>query len=138
VTRFYIRNEDILPYIIDYRATGKISNELGSILLKIAENLASKGSFHGYTWREDMVMDSVFTCIRYLHNFDPIRYEKPNPFAYFTSIIKNSFLNYIRKQKKHSEIKDWCYNHHQMLNETCEVDGYSERAIDYSVMKEGQ
>jgi len=138
MSKFYIRNEDILPHIFEYRATGRISNQLGGILLQIAQNLASKGSFHGYTWRDDMVSDAVLTCVRYLHNFDPIRYESPNPFAYFTSIMRNAFLNYIRKQKKHSEIKDWCYNNHHLLNEECEMEGFSERAIDYTIMKEGQ
>jgi DNA-directed RNA polymerase specialized sigma24 family protein len=108
--KHYIRNDEILPHIYDYRETGLISNDLGKILLTIAENYACKGSFHGYTWKEDMVSEAVLTCIRYIHNFDPMRQKRPNPFAYFTMIIHRSFLTYIRKQKKHSQIKNELYD----------------------------
>jgi DNA-directed RNA polymerase specialized sigma24 family protein len=132
--RDYIKNEDIMPLIFEYRATGEVSNDLGDALLTIARNYANKGNFHGYTWKEDMVSEAVLTCIKYMHNFDPMRYSKPNPFAYFTSIIRNAFLNYIRKQKKHSEIKDWCYNHYEMMSENTN-DHYANKGIDYTVLK---
>lgn len=109
-TNYYIKNEEILPYIYQYRETGKIPEELGKILLTIAENYTNKGSFRSYTWRDDMVSEAVLTCIKYIHNFDPIRQKKPNPFAYFTMIIHRSFLTYIKKQKKHSKIKNELYN----------------------------
>ena len=134
IAREYIKNEDIMPLIFEYRATGQISDDLGDALLIIARNYANKGNFHGYTWKEDMVSEAVLTCIKYMHNFDPMRYSKPNPFAYFTSIIRNAFLNYIRKQKKHSEIKDWCYNHYEMMSENTN-DHYANKGIDYTVLK---
>lgn len=133
-TKDYITNADMMPLIFDYRATGKVSEDLGAALLKIATNYANKGNFHGYTWKEDMVSEAVLTCIKYMHNFDPMRFSKPNPFAYFTSIIRNAFLNYIRKQKKHSEIKDWCYNHYEMMNENSD-DHFIPKGIDYTVLK---
>lgn len=110
-------------------------DELGEMLQLIADNFAKKGNFHGYTWIDDMKAEAVFTILRYIHNFDPIRYEKPNPFAYFTSITKNAFLNYIRKQKKHSKIKDVCYNRGHLITET-EGDFFKTKAIDYTVIKE--
>lgn len=135
-SKHYIRNEDLIPYIYLYRETGVVSEELGGMLLKIADNFANKGSFHGYTWIEDMKQEAMFTCIRYMHNFDPMRYKRPNPFAYFTSIIKNSFLNYIRKQKKHSQIKDHCYNHYHLFNETSDDVFFEDtKGIDYTILK---
>jgi len=133
----YVKNEDLMPHIFYYRETGKVTEEFGEMLLKIAENYANKGNFHGYTWKQDMVMEAVYTCIRYMHNFDPIKKAKPNPFAYFTSIIRNAFLNYIAKQKKHSKIKDHCYNYHHLMNdEECEDDYFRTKGIDYTVLKE--
>lgn len=109
-TKYYVKNEEILPHIYEYRETGVVSEDFGRILLTIAENYASKGSFHGYTWKQDMISEAVFTCLKYMHNFDPIKQKKPNPFAYFTMIIHRSFLTYIRKQKKHSKIKNELYD----------------------------
>jgi DNA-directed RNA polymerase specialized sigma24 family protein len=131
----YVTNSQLMPYIFKYRETGTVPEELGAMLLKIAENYSNKGSFHGYTWKDDMVADAVFTCIRYIHNFDPIRYEDPNPFAYFTSIVRNAFLNYIRKQKKHSKIKDVCYNNCHLIEK--DKDFFETKGIDYTKLKDG-
>lgn len=133
----YITNEDLLPEIYKYRRTGKVSEELGGMLLLIAENVANKGNFHGYTWKQDMVSEALLTVIRYIHNFDPIRYEKPNPFAYLTTIISRAFLTYIAKQKKHSHIKDVCYNNCDLLevDEKDELCLGNQKGIDYTKLK---
>jgi len=104
----YINNENLLAEIKIYSETEVQTEELGRMLLLLAKRYSSRGSFAGYSWKEDMVCEAVLTCLRYMHNFD-VNIEKPNPFAYFSRIIHNSFLNYISKQKKHSQIKDICY-----------------------------
>lgn len=144
--KFYVRNKDLLPHIYSYRrtiefdddgdyieGTGFISEDFGSMLLQIAKNYIRKGKFCNYTkeWKDDMIADAVFTCIRYLHNFDPLKQKRPNPFAYFTTIIHRSFLNYIKKQKKHSAIKDICYNNCDVLD----GEGYIAKGIDYQLLK---
>ena len=132
----YVTNKDLLPYIFKYRETGVVSEELGGMILKIAQNFANKGSFHNYTWKEDMIAEAVYTCLRYIHNFDPIRFEKPNPFAYFTSVTKNAFLNYIHRQKNHSKIKDYCYNTYHLfdIKNDDELLGDT-KGIDYTILK---
>jgi DNA-directed RNA polymerase specialized sigma24 family protein len=129
---YYVKNSDLLPHIHEYRETGIVSEELGGYLYKIAFNYANKGSFYGYTWKEDMVSEAVLTCIKYMYNFNPMAQKRPNPFAYFTTIIHNAFLNYIRKQKKHSKIKDICWKNCYLLDKE-EI--YQTKAIDYRVMK---
>jgi DNA-directed RNA polymerase specialized sigma24 family protein len=142
--KFYVRNKDLLPHIYIFRrtiefdeegkyveGTGKITEEFGEMLLQIAKNYSNKGNFSNYTWKDDMIAEAVFTCIKYMHNFDPIRQKRPNPFAYFTTIIHRSFLNYIRKQKKHSDIKDVCYKNYDILDDS----GYTSKGIDYQLLK---
>jgi len=104
----YINNEKLLKEITIYIKTEVQTEELGRMLLLLAKKYSDKGSFAGYSWKDDMICEAVLTCLRYMHNFD-ITVDKPNPFAYFSRIIHNSFLNYISKQKKHSKIKDICY-----------------------------
>ncbi len=135
-SKYYIRNEDLIPYIYQYRETGIVSEELGEMLLKIAAGFANRGSYRSYTWIEDMKQEAVFTCLRYMLNFDPLRYKRPNPFGYFSCIIYHSFLNYIRKQKKHSQIKDYCYNNYQLFNDTSDECFFEDaKGIDYTILK---
>lgn len=131
--RYYVRNKDLLPEIISYKDTGKITEELGRMILQIATNYSNKGSFASYTWKEDMVGDAVLTCFKYMHNFDPSKSDKPNPFAYFTTVIHNAFINYIKKQNRHSEIKDICYNRANILEE--KNFHFTPKAIDYTELK---
>lgn len=108
------------------------------MIFKIAKNYASKGNFSGYTWKEDMRSEAVLTCLKYMHNFDPNKQKYPNPFAYFTTIIYHSFLNYIKKQKKHSEIKDICYKKIDLLSDDRNDDYnnyYLIKAINYELLR---
>lgn len=80
-----------------------ISPELGCMIYNISENLAKKGNFAGYTWKDDMIQDGCLACVLYLHNYNK---DYPNAFGYVTSICARAFINHIKKQKKHSIIKD--------------------------------
>ncbi len=133
--RHYVRNKDLIPEIQKFGEQGFISEELGSMLLLIAKNLSNKGNFINYTWKEDMIQEAVLTCCKYLKNFD--LKKSNNPFAYITTICNHAFVNYINKQKRHSEIKDKCFhNRHDMEDVT--GTSYSYKAIDYTVMAQDE
>jgi len=131
--RYYVRNKDLLAEIATCRKDEVITNELGRMIQKIAINYSNKGSFASYTWREDMISEAVLTCLKYMHNFNPTKYARPNPFAYFTTVIHNAFINYIRKQNKHSEIKDICYKKAHILDE--DTFWFTPKAIDYRELR---
>lgn len=123
---YYVKNKDLIVEVIKFKEDGAASEELGRMLLDIATKLSTKGSFIGYTWRQDMISEAVLTCIKYLKNFNP---EKSNnPFSYVTQICKNSFIAYIKKQRNHKKIKDVCQRGYDVL-----VDGqrFHNNAIDY-------
>ncbi|GAG10371.1 unnamed protein product [marine sediment metagenome] len=103
----YVVNKELLAEVIQFKEDGFMSEELGNMITMIAQNLANKGNFAGYTWKRDMIGEAVLTCVKYLKNFNPEK--STNPFAYITTICRNAFINYIRKQKRHSYIKDNCY-----------------------------
>lgn len=64
----------------------------------IANGLATRPNFAGYTFRDDMVSYALENCIQYLHNFDPAKSQ--NPFAYFTQTIYYAFLRRIKHEKR--------------------------------------
>jgi DNA-directed RNA polymerase specialized sigma24 family protein len=110
----YVNNAELLEEVRKYKNTGVQSEALGNMVLKIATKYADKGSFAGYSWKDDMIGEAVLTCVKYMHNFDTEK-EKPNAFAYFSKIVHNAFLNFISKQKTHSAIKDICYKNIDFL-----------------------
>jgi len=135
----YLKNENLLREIEKYNETGKQSEELGKMFLLLAKKYSEKGNFAGYTYKDDMICEAVLTCIRYMHNFDPSKQEHPNPFAYFSRIVHNSFLNFISKQKKHSAIKDICYKNVDFLspdvNDERETCHFYVNGIDYQQIR---
>ena len=105
----YVNNKDFLDAIVAYknncdlhRSKGKqipvIPNYIGECIFHMANRLARRPNFSGYAFKEDMIMDGVENCLKYIEKFDP---EKSNnPFAYFTQVIWFAFLQRIAKEKK--------------------------------------
>lgn len=106
----YINNADFLSAIIAYKekcATSttkpKIPEYIGECFLKIAENLAKRPNFYGYSFKDEMILDAIENMLLYCHNFDP--QKSKNPFAYFTQISWFAFVRRIAKEKKQQYIK---------------------------------
>jgi len=110
-----------------------ITDYVGKCFLNIAEGLSHSGNFINYTYREDMVMDAVENCIKYVNNYDidkPTRTGKPNAFSYFTQISWFAFLRRIAKEKKQTEIK-------QKIISTSAVDVFADFSGDSAQIGEG-
>jgi hypothetical protein len=140
---YYINNSELATELEFFKKTcqynkkgkyvkGKISEVLGEMILRIATNLGNDRCFVNYTWKSDMVAEAVFTCVKYLHNYD--KEKSGNPFGYITMICRHAFLNFIAKQKKHAKIKDVCFNSVDELIEE-ENESYAQRSINYSILK---
>lgn len=112
--RNYVNNPDLLAALIEYKKKcqeaedqgddpPKVPDYIGNCIYQIANRLATKPNFSGYTYKEDMVMDGIENCLLYIGNFDPNK--SSNPFAYFTQIIWFAFLRRIQKEKKQMYIR---------------------------------
>jgi len=87
---------------------------VGKCIMLIAQRLATRPNFVGYSYKEEMIGDAIENCLRYLHNFNP---EKTNnPFAYFTQIVYNAFLRRIEKEKKQLYIKHKSFENSIVMN----------------------
>lgn len=80
----------------------KIKNKLGRIFLRICKGFLSKPNFINYSWdRKDiMTSDACWFMSNYIDRYNV---ERTNPFAYFTQICRNAFLQHINKYKKTAE-----------------------------------
>jgi DNA-directed RNA polymerase specialized sigma subunit len=100
----YVKNEDMFNSILEYRRQReedpdtRIPEYLGACFIKIASRLATKGNFHGYTYKDEMIADGILDCVKAVNNFDPEKTQ--NPFGYFTQIIYYAFIRRIKEEKK--------------------------------------
>jgi len=127
----YIKNSDLIPELEKMKANDNIiSEELAEMFYLIAKNLSNKSNFISYTWKNDMIQESILTCVKYIKNFDLEKSQ--NPFAYITTICSHSFIAFIKKQKKHSHIKDVCYKEISRLEEQKNI--WINKSIDYTIL----
>jgi DNA-directed RNA polymerase specialized sigma24 family protein len=100
----YINNKIFYAQLKEYRDKGskRLYNEIGKSFLLIAQNLLNKSSFINYTQdrKDEMISDAVFFMCNYIDRYD---LERPNAFAYFTTIARNAFLQNINDYKKKEE-----------------------------------
>ena len=100
----YVTNSVLLPEVIRAKQLGRVTNELARMVLMIAERFSRKSNFVGYSFREDMVSFAMVNLMANALKFNP---EKSNnPFAFYTTAIRNSFLQYLADEKKHRDIRD--------------------------------
>lgn len=135
----YIDNESLLKELRIYKEKEIITEELGNMLLTLAQRYSNSGSFVSYTWKDDMVNEAILTCLKYMYNIDT-DLENSNPLSYFKITIYRSFLSYIARQKKHSKIKDICYkNLNLIMDNDVENDDdfkyFNIHGIDYQSIK---
>lgn len=123
----YVTNKEILVHVETWQETGVMPEELGEAFLIIANNLSNKSNFIGYTWKDEMIAEAVFTCVKYFGNFDPKKSN--NPFAYITRICYNSFVNSIKKQNKHGKMKQDLYD---TKDDISHESFFTYKSIDYT------
>lgn len=125
-----LRQEEIDEYINKVKEYDPIQGKLKivemppiiwSSIQTIAENYVQNYRFFGYVYKEDLKMGAIEKCLRYLGNFSPI--SSDNAFSYFTTIIRHSFIENIKKEYSYSNVKSKINtNFYQATNEEqCEM-----------------
>lgn len=101
----YVTNAQLLEEIQACKKNGgKLSGTLARYLQMIAERYSYSSSFGGYSFREDMVSFAVVNLCANWHKFDPAKSD--NPFAFYTTAVYRSFLQYLADEKKQRDIRD--------------------------------
>lgn len=85
-----IEDPQIPPYIVD-------------AMIKIATKLSYRPNFINYSFRDELISDALYDCIRFAKKFNPLKGS--NPFSYITTICFNAFLRRIDKEKCQTYIK---------------------------------
>jgi len=113
----YISGKEMMIELRHHKATGEITEVLGSMFLKLATRFTSKPNFIGYSYRDEMISSAVYRMISQISKFD-VDHPAQNPFAYFTQICRNQVLSILNAEKKQRDIKDSVRT--QIWDEICE------------------
>lgn len=106
--QFYVKGKDLIQQIRKYQQSmkadpegkGIISQQLGSMILKICTRFSLHPKFFGYSYRDQMVADAVTRCLTKGVAKINLDLVNCNPFSYFTQIALNCFRARINSQKK--------------------------------------
>ena len=121
---FYIDNKTFYDSIVKWYSQGDsapMPDNVARAIIQICENLARSGKFAGYTWKDDMIQEAVYICVKSAKNFDPQKTN--NPFAYFTQIAFNAFRRFLNIE--HTRLAT-IQNYKQSLDITYEFDDSDE------------
>lgn len=101
----YLSNANILAQIEASRKAGRMTEELGNMILTLCERYAKHPDYMKiYSYDDDMKSFGVYTLVKVWSRFNPDKSQ--NPFAYFTQIAKHAFYQYLNYEKKQRDIRD--------------------------------
>jgi DNA-directed RNA polymerase specialized sigma subunit len=103
-SKYYVTNGKMLPEVIKSKELGKMTDALASMLMMLTKKYAQRPCFSGYTYKEDMISEAIANLCQNALKFNPEK--SSNPFAYYTTCINSSFLQFLNVEKKHRRIRD--------------------------------
>jgi len=85
---------------------GKMTNNLALMFMKLVDRYGHRGNWRGYTYIDEMKSQALLQLSQVGLQFDESRSDSPNPFAYYTQTITNSFMRILNVEKKNQNIRD--------------------------------
>lgn len=99
---------------------------IGTCIIDICTNLAKKHQFNGYHFKDEMIADAIYHCIRYIDSFNIEKSD--NPFSYFTQAAYYQFIKRIQQEKEQLYIRCKATMGSAIFNESSEGDGLADNA----------
>jgi hypothetical protein len=119
--KYYLSKDEMHAALVDYKekcdaatASGTespgVSEYLGGCFLRIAQGIAMKHNFRGYSFVNEMIGDGIMVCLKYVRSYDPARRnattgQATSPLSYFSQAIHFAYINRIKVEAKQSRIK---------------------------------
>lgn len=104
--RKYLNNKDLLAEFLKSREQGEMTAEFVNMMIKLVDRYSQHPYFRNFTWNEDLKSEALLTVVKTWDRFDPDMQDPPNPFAYYTQIVKRAMHQQNLKEKKQRDIKD--------------------------------
>jgi DNA-directed RNA polymerase specialized sigma24 family protein len=94
-----------------------MTDQLARMLMLLVDRYSRSPQFNRYSFKEDMKSEAILNLCNNALKFDPAK--SSNPFAFYTTAIRNSFLQYLNHEKKQRIVRD------TLLVENGETPSYS-------------
>lgn len=85
---------------------GRMSNRLAHMFIKLVERYSHRSNWRSYTYLDEMKNQALLQLSQIGLQFDESRSETPNPFAYYTAALSNSFTRVLNIEKRNQNIRD--------------------------------
>ena len=85
---------------------GKMSNRLAYMFIKLVERYSHRSNWRSYTYLDEMKNQALLQLSQIGLQFDESRSDTPNPFAYYTAALCNSFTRVLNIEKRNQNIRD--------------------------------
>ena len=85
-------------------STGRITNKLGTMFLKLVERFSHRANWRGYTYVDEMRGQALVQLSQVGLQFNEAKSD--NPFAYYTAAVINSFTRVLNLEKRNQTIRD--------------------------------
>lgn len=83
---------------------GKMTNKLAHMFIKLCDRYATRANWRGYTYNDEMKGQALLQLSQIGLQFDESK--SSNPFAYYTSVVVNSFTRVLNTEKRNQNIRD--------------------------------
>lgn len=83
---------------------GRLTPNLGMMFLKLAERYSHRSNWRNYTYVDEMRGNSLLQLTNIGLQFDESKSD--NPFAYYTTSVKNGFTRVLNTEKKNQDMRD--------------------------------
>ena len=84
--------------------SGRITNKLGTMFLKLVERFSHRANWRGYTYVDEMRGQALVQLSQVGLQFNEAKSD--NPFAYYTAAVINSFTRVLNLEKRNQSIRD--------------------------------
>jgi len=85
---------------------GRMTNRLAMMFIKLVERYSHRSNWRSYTYLDEMKNQALLQLSQIGLQFDESRSEIPNPFAYYTAALCNSFTRVLNIEKRNQNIRD--------------------------------
>lgn len=110
----YLNNENLIIEIVKSQKTQKkftkrspgqcLTPELVNMLILLVNRYSKSRNWNNYSYLEDMKSEALVSLCQNALKFDIEKSQ--NPFGYYTTLITNSFLSFMEKEKRQRNIRD--------------------------------
>jgi len=84
--------------------SGRITNKLGMMFMKLVERYSHRANWRGYTYLDEMRGQALVQLSQVGLQFNEAKSD--NPFAYYTAAVNNSFTRVLNLEKRNQTIRD--------------------------------